>query len=831
MAAQKEKEQRFDQGKLQGMHEPLTVRVEKMRGNVRQPIELPSKGSEQNGFSPPGSNWTRDEVLGLENFILTKWSGGGYYEFTVTDAKADRMTWQGVWDPRLYPERIPPNTAEAAVVGAAQTTTPIAGPQPMPPGVQPFGSSMQNNWPPSGNQLGYNNPPHSGPVMGMMPQGQPQQQQPSYAPQPGYAPQQAPMPQAPQAPPMWNPQAQWQAGYGAQPGYGSHPGYGPSYGGRSRFIDDDPRESRRTRAFERDHHDDDKEKRELRERELEQKLRQAELSSKEMEYKATLDRIQQQQSTQIQQMQQQHATQMQTLQEELRRIGEARNKGEDDEVRRMREESQKHREHAQAEVQRLREQAQAEQALLQRQLQEQQIMQMRQASEAQVAAIREQLSRMAEAPRGENDEVRQLRMEQERQRQDTERVRQETERRLEAERLDRERERERYERERRDEVFQRELRSQEEARARRDEMMQRDMKEQREATERRIEQLAQNNRANDPMIDAMKENARLNAEQMREIARMQTDSTNRMSQFMVAPMQLAQIMKENSSGSDGLMRNVVDSVSGIVGMYKNAAETIMQMSGGGGDPPAARLIQEGIGRASEVAEKFLAVKRDQVISESKVKQAEAMRDQTKIQADAHLRATQMQTQAAMATGRQWSPPPPVASSNSNSGLGGVQAHPSANGQHQQAAQATQTAQAPAAKPKRTGMIDDQVPDPAQPKRTGMIDDQVPDPAPPPNSTGPSEEEVFGVALESVLRLRRGVAENKLTPDKVIDAILQGVEHVVTNNIVIPAFVLFQQERWADFIDVMLPEAPQDFRAECVRIMIEEVEVTPEGESS
>jgi hypothetical protein len=129
------------------------------------------------------------------------------------------------------------------------------------------------------------------------------------------------------------------------------------------------------------------------------------------------------------------------------------------------------------------------------------------------------------------------------------------------------------------------------------------------------------------------------------------------------------------------------------------------------------------------------------------------------------------------------------------------------------------------------MIDDQVPDPVQPKRAGMIDDQVPDPPPPPNSTGPSEEEVFGVALESVLRLRRGVAEGKLTPDKVIDAILQGVEHVVTNNIIIPAFVLFQQERWADFVDVMLPEAPQDFRAECVRIMIEEVEVAPDGEPS
>jgi hypothetical protein len=297
-------------------------------------------------------------------------------------------------------------------------------------------------------------------------------------------------------------------------------------------------------------------------------------------------------------------------------------------------------------------------------------------------------------------------------------------------------------------------------------------------------------------------------------------------------MQLAQIMKDNSSGSDGLMRNVVDSVSGIVGMYKNAAETIMQMSGGGGDPPAARLIQEGIGRASEVAEKFLAVKRDQVISEGKVKTAEAMRDQTKIQAEAALRSQAMHVQAAAASGRQWSPPPPVA----NSGLGGTPqpGQPAQSGQRPQAQPGQPTAQparpqAPAnangqAKPKTVGPID-LPPEPERAQSAGPID-PYPPPPPPPNSTGPSEEEVFGVALESVLRLRRGVADGKLTPDKVIDAVLQGVEHVVTNNIVIPAFVLFQQERWADFIDIMLPEAPQDFRAECVRIMIEEVEVAP-----
>lgn len=814
MAAQKEKEQRFDQVKLQSMHEPLTVRVEKMRGNVRQPIELPPKGSEQTGFSPPGTGWTRDEVLQLENFILTKWSGGGYYEFTVTDAKGERMTWQGVWDPRMYPEKIPPNTAEAAMYGAnvPAAAPPIAGPQNVPPGVQPLGLQPQTGWPPTGTALGYNNPPHTGPVMP--------------APVAPNAPAMTPLvtqaPPMPQAPPMWNPQGAWGAnpmmgpwgtpqgpwqgpwGY-PQSNFGGPfggPGQGMGYGyPRSRPYEDEYDRRRNARFFE----DDEKnEKREAEKRDLEQKLRQAELNQKELEYKTTLDRIQAQQQQALQQLQQQHAQQLQAMQEEIRRMGESRGKGEDEEVRRMREEQQRLREAAQAEQQRLREQAAAEQAALQRQIAEQQLAQMRAQSDAQVQALRDQIARMNEQPRGETDEYRRLREEQDRQAREFERQRQEDARRIENERHERERERERYERERREETLQREMR------------------EQQAATERRFEQLMTARNASDPVIDMMKETARANADNMREISRMQQQSTERMAQFMVAPAQLAAIMKDSSQGSDGVMRSMIQSVGEIGNLYKNAAQTVMEMSGGGGEPPAVRLIQEGIGRASEVAERFLAVKRDSVISEAKVKTAEAQRDQMKIQADAQLRSQAMYTQAqaqARAQGGQWAPPPPVVNAN-------VSAKPHPQQAAQPTAQPSNGHAAAAglgnAQPKRSGPIDSAEPV-AQAKQPGPIEGYV-EPPPPPNNTGPTEEEMFGIALESVQRLRRGVAEGKLTPDKVIDAILQGVEHVVSNQLVIPAFVLFQQERWADFIDVMLPKAPSDFRQECVRILIEEVEV-------
>jgi hypothetical protein len=758
MAAAKEKELKFDQARLQNMTEPLSVRVEKIRGNVRQPIELPAKGDEQTGFFPPGTNWTRNDVLQLENFILTKWSGGGYYEFAVTDAKGEVMRWQGVWDPRMYPEKVPPNTAEAALVNVATNPQQIAGPALIPSSAQPLGATP-------GNLLtlgiNYNNPPHTGPIM--PPVAPPGTSLPPPAPS-------APAPTAPAAPQMQAPNWNGWPGWNATPGWGGAAWGSPMPGwhvprGRLNDDEDDRDRRRRVRLFE-----DDSEK-----RELEKKLQQLEIERKEMEYKQALER-----------QQQAHEQQMNALREELRRLAEGGNRKEDEEVRRMREERDRERER----------------------MQEQQLLQMRQQHEQAMAALREEIARIA-ASRNENEAIARLREEQERQRQEFERQRLEDQRRLEAERAERERERERFERERRDEMLQREL------------------KEAREAAERRFEQLAVQNRTNDPIIEMVKETTRQNAEQMREIARMQNEATNRITQFMVSPLQVAQLVKESANGADGMLRGIVDTVGQIGSLYKNAAETIMQMSGGGGDPPAARLIQEGIGRASEVAERFLAVKRDQVISEAKVKQAEAARDQTRIQAEVALRAQQM----AAATGRpispQWAPPPvvapsptpapapaPTANGLNGTGLNGagpvqVQTQPT-QAQAQRPAVAIATSNTPATNGESALQVVS-----SPPLSASKVEVK----------SGPSEEEMFGVALESVQRLRRGVADGKLDPDKTIDAILQGVDYVVNNGLVIPAFVLFQQERWADFIDIMLPAAPQEFKNECVRILTEEIEAS------
>jgi hypothetical protein len=113
----------FDPLKLDAMTEPLFVRVEKKKGNVRSMIPLPA-GEEG---SPQGANFSKEDVRGLEAWLVTEWSGGGYYAITVSDSTApnpQKMDWEIYYQPSEYPEKVPPT------LSAAMSDRPISSPQP-----------------------------------------------------------------------------------------------------------------------------------------------------------------------------------------------------------------------------------------------------------------------------------------------------------------------------------------------------------------------------------------------------------------------------------------------------------------------------------------------------------------------------------------------------------------------------------------------------------------------------------------------------------------------------------------------------------------------------
>jgi hypothetical protein len=781
----------FDQAKLQNMTEPITVRVQKMRGNQPSGIEIPGKGE----GAAPGTNWSREEVLRLENWLLTEWSGGGFYRFSVTDANGETMRWESAFDPRVYPEKVPPNAMSAAQIPnpqilpagvpvnpQLQIQTPSA--QAIPSQGVPFGMNS-SSWPPPAATFGYG----SQVVVG--PQQQPQQQQPVFQ-------QQMPMQYG------W-PYATPYSPYGMPGMSGMAPAPATPVrdrGDRDRWLEMQLRERDRDRETEREERQRQTEREAERLRyqeELRRKddeLRARELAQREAEHKAGLER-----------QQQQHAAEMAKMVDEIRRLGEQGRDKENDEVRRAREE--------QARLQRERERDQINQ----------QFQTVNQQFQTFQQSIAQTLTKVTETPR-EDPKLRTLEVEIQKAREDA---------RMQAEQQ--QRERDRWESQRQQEALVQQMREQENRTA----------LALKEATATR----------SDPMVEYMKESARLSQEQsrmqsenMREIARMQQASQDRMAAQMMNPQQLASIIRDSGSGTDMLMKNVVETFSGIFGTMRSAIEQVAQLTGGAPEPPAVRIVEQGIQKAGAMAERYFGMKAQQQQNEAQVAAA-------RLHGEAQVRAAAYQAQAAAATAAaQQNRPvefaaastarktngqsgPEKAAAQPSSGLGG-------------AAPVAATPPPPVVRPPKPGK-------PAAPTPPTDLDDGLSDPVtgqtlpaakPVAKRAGKTDEEWFGAALESVTHLRTGVktflsnlakiqtGEEEgvldeegnvvgLEPNAAIDAILKGINYVSVNGMVIPAFEeLFKQGRYAEFLDVLLPGAHQGYKDDCVKILTEEVDVTP-----
>lgn len=133
-------QEQFDNTKLEAMVEPLMVRVEKLRSAIRQTIPLPEGAPDGDGVpQAPGVGWTKAGVLSIETWLVTQWSGGGFYRITVTDSSEPSpmsMTWTTNYPINDYPEKVPP-TLTTAANPAAQISQPPRSPQ-MSNGVPAF---------------------------------------------------------------------------------------------------------------------------------------------------------------------------------------------------------------------------------------------------------------------------------------------------------------------------------------------------------------------------------------------------------------------------------------------------------------------------------------------------------------------------------------------------------------------------------------------------------------------------------------------------------------------------------------------------------------------
>jgi len=184
----------FQPEKLSEMIEPLTMRIERVKGNAKQSMPLPIR----DGYGVAGQGWMKDDIATVEQWTLNNW-GGGTYQFTVTDANQPVavMTWSQVFPVAQYPEKIPMPVADP-MAAPQMPATPWSPPQ-MPVQVP---TPTWGSYP----APGYSPSPYGAPTM-------PPPYYPGYPPHPGYAQMPGYPPQPSYAPPWSTP-----LGHAQQPG-------------------------------------------------------------------------------------------------------------------------------------------------------------------------------------------------------------------------------------------------------------------------------------------------------------------------------------------------------------------------------------------------------------------------------------------------------------------------------------------------------------------------------------------------------------------------------------------------------------------------------------
>lgn len=672
MTAPKKPERGFDNAKLMGMAEPLMVRVEKVRGNQRQPIEIPA-GRDGNA---PGTGLSKDEILRLESWLVTDWTGGGYYMITVTDANGVSMAWEASYPPAQFPEKVPPALQGATVppilsappMAIPQQPAPMVGMQAMPQ--QPAAVGQQQMRPIVGT---------GSPGFGLMPgytYGQPGA---TYTPPVQQA--QAPATTPIQPPPAW---PGW--GFGGFPFTGS---------AAPRRTED---EDHRSRALE-----------------------------------------------------------LQLTQEREERIKREAEAARERDAARHQQELEKLR----VEMQRRDEDRQRE---LQRQQEERQREQQNNAFQQQMLAMQQQIAQLAEKlanPGKRADDVEQL----------LQREREERRRELERLEMERQRDRERMEQ------------------AAREERLQREMRESQQAMQQQLLALQANK--SDPMIDFMRDAIRAQADSQKELARTLQDNQARM---QTMPFEFAKLMKEASSAPDAMVATLSRSFGGILDTYDKVIQSVAQIQGQGQPSTGMAMLQEGLGRASELVQQYLQNQRQAAVVNARAQAAIA---------DAQARA--VAAQAAAASGQQ---------------LAGATPPPAAQPEQAPAA----VVQFPQAAAPRKSNPDMGVPE-AKPRQTSTASD-VPTPPMPMSQQQQelAEQKIFGLAYEPIMQIRQQILAQKMVPAQAIETLLGALQKLEQAKLTgmkveIPAMELFTSGQFADFVDCVLSaKVPAAFRDQCTQIL-------------
>ena len=299
---------------------------------------------------------------------------------------------------------------------------------------------------------------------------------------------------------------------------------------------------------------------------------------------------------------------------------------------------------------------------------------------------------------------------------------------------------------------------------------------------------------------------------------LQNQMERRESQQMT-PMQIAQLIRESSGGVDEVRKTMSSTFTDIFSFQKQVLENALQLQPQG-ESPTVRMIEQGLGRVGELAGRFLENRSAEQLAHEKTQraliEAQAKVLQPVVPAVAAAPVTVNADLAAQAAAQAQAAQAAAAQA---SGLGGAPT-PAA------APPAATVAPAAAAPSNVIPIREAKAAAPTPPKRT--------------------DEEWFGPVLPHVVELRQhvhaylqavtmgeeGIDPKTKQPHGVAPAQTAGMIMMATGQIIqslntqqiqptqVPAFTdLLLQERFADFLDVLLPPpVPQTYRDETMQAL-------------
>jgi hypothetical protein len=317
--------------------------------------------------------------------------------------------------------------------------------------------------------------------------------------------------------------------------------------------------------------------------------------------------------------------------------------------------------------------------------------------------------------------------------------------------------------------------------------MQENSQRQIDAMARQLEQFqhaltATNQNKHDPLVEMLKEQARQSADAVKEISRNNTATMERLQTSMLSPRDILALAKESTAAADQVTEKLSNTFGRVIDLQTKVTENALSMQPQGS--PIVDMVRDGAANLKEMGERYFGM---QELNK-------------KLEAERQAQLIDAQMQLAM-----------------------QQQH-----QHQQAGLAGHQPQMPAQPQMPEGAISMPPPPSRRPGRKAA-DKQ-------PKRLGRTDTEWFGPIEDNVKQLRDGVAEFLesiktgtvdeegnpigLSPEQAAQGIAQAAMMVVQHQVNLPAMtdLLFPQ-RFGDFMDVLLPDAPEQYRADVVAILM------------